>query len=391
MLFAVPDGYGAIRMMYFYALALKQNGFEVDIVHGDSTAVSDELPQTAQSMLDELVSKGVRCIPVKGYLKQYSFSLAKRIDSLVREKDYSIVIGYNQRDFKYALKVAAKYKKLCVLAIQNKQGFWGGKFSQWVKSKVFRYLIRRSAPLLVCNSETIRDQMVDEYGASPSKCSVIPSAIPIPIDLPGSETADAIRRTLSVEPNQKLLVNTGRIDIQKGQDLLLQALEIVKQKDWVVVFVGSLSEGRQAGEQFAFENSLHALVEKNNWKAKVHFVGYRTDVSSFLAAGDLYVHAARWEGPAAPLAILEAMAANMPVVMTDCSGYPIGFKVGIHGYVAKSENPKSIAEQIELALELSNEKRKEMGVLGRQLVIEHYDINKIAQDFVDEVKKHVTT
>src|SRR5207244_1839586 len=102
----------------------------------------------------------------------------------------------------------------------------------------------------------------------------------------------------------------GRLDAQKGVDVLLQALAGV---------IGSvprfhlLVAGR--GPQAA---ALQSLARQLGVNAHAHFLGWRDDVPAILGVSDLFVLPSRWEGM--PNAVLEAMAAGLPVVATRADG-----------------------------------------------------------------------
>lgn len=375
-----------MRMMYQFALGLQRDGNEVLLAVGDTVSHSDHLPPSAVAMLADLADRGVECFPCAGFRRRWSGSLRKRLTGLVTSRDVGVLIGFHPLDFKYALSVAGATGRRCVLSLQNRQKFWGSALSRRLKALAFRRMLRRYATRIVCTSESVREDLIRSFGADETRCSVLPNGIPIPQLTVGSAEAEAVRTFFRLEPNDLLLVNTGRIDVQKGQDLLLEALQSVREFNWTLVLIGDVSEGRNTAEQRQFQERLQKLVDDNNWAGRIHFAGWRDDVSACLAAADAYIHAARWEGPAMPLAVLEAMAARLPVVFTDCSGCPEDFRDGTHGFIAVSENIVSMGESIRRMLTLSHEERREMGECGRKLVESGYDIDQVADRFATEVR-----
>ena len=69
-----------------------------------------------------------------------------------------------------------------------------------------------------------------------------------------------------------------------------------------------------------FERSCRHLARSLGLESQVRFRGFRTDVREFLPRYRAYVHAASSESAAFPLAIIEAMAAGLPVVAADVAG-----------------------------------------------------------------------
>ena len=385
LLFAVPDGAGAMRMMFHFALAFKRNGYDVCLAHGDSTAHATGIPAAAQEMLNKLAESGITCIPCAGFRMRSSRSLANQLKTIVVEQNSQVLIGFHPLDFKYALSVAGKTNRACVLSLQNRQVFWGSSIARWIKAKIFSYWLRRYATRIVCTSEAVRDHLIQEYGANLLRCRVVPNGIPIPLKVPDVSAVSRLRETFGLSDDNILLVNTGRIDIQKGQDLLLAALESVKTRQWSLVLIGDVSEGRSTPEQRDFQGKLKSLILQNHWESRVHFVGWRDDVDVFLAAADIYIHTSRWEGPSAPLAVMEAMAAKLPIIMTDCCSRPDGFVDGMHGYLAQSENEHSISQAVVKILDHSSTERRDMGIRCREMVEAKYEIGRISTRFIEEV------
>lgn len=105
-----------------------------------------------------------------------------------------------------------------------------------------------------------------------------------------------------------LLVTVGRLAPQKGMDLLLDAAEVLAagatRVHWVVA-----GEGPMLAE-------LHARTEAE--RLPVSFLGRREDVADLMAAADVVVNTALWEGQ--PLGVQEALALDAAVVATDVGG-----------------------------------------------------------------------
>lgn len=124
-----------------------------------------------------------------------------------------------------------------------------------------------------------------------------------------SDVAD-IRRTLGAEGRDVRVIGTvGRVDRQKGYDLLVPAFRLAfPNGDELVrlVIVGP------AGNMW--EDVNHAAVGD----ARIHVVGYQGNVPAWLAAFDGFVSSSRFEGLA--LVLLEAVGARLPLLVTDVPG-----------------------------------------------------------------------
>jgi glycosyltransferase involved in cell wall biosynthesis len=104
---------------------------------------------------------------------------------------------------------------------------------------------------------------------------------------------------------QPTLIHVARLHVQKGQEILLQAFEAVRQA-WPGALLWIVGHGPEA-------TRLQHLAGPG-----VLFLGHRQDVRQLLRRADLFVLSSHWEG--LPLVVLEAMDEGVPVVSTKVGG-----------------------------------------------------------------------
>ncbi|MGB2987036.1 MAG: glycosyltransferase, partial [Phycisphaerae bacterium] len=127
-------------------------------------------------------------------------------------------------------------------------------------------------------------------------------------DLP-ADTAE-VRSELGVPRDGLLAINVGRIDPPKAHDVLLEAAaQVIRQESRLHLLIVGDGSLRQEMQRKARDLNIH----KN-----VHFLGIRDDVPRLLIASDCFVLSSRREG--LPGALLEAIAARLPVVAIDLPG-----------------------------------------------------------------------
>jgi glycosyltransferase involved in cell wall biosynthesis len=116
------------------------------------------------------------------------------------------------------------------------------------------------------------------------------------------------RQRLGVDPGDPLVVAVGRQEPQKGLDLLLDAVPVVRaRRPGVRVLVA----GREGRASAALGEAMRAC----DLAGTVTFLGMREDVPDLLAAADVFAFPSRWEGAGGTL--LEAMALEAPIVTSD--------------------------------------------------------------------------
>jgi glycosyltransferase involved in cell wall biosynthesis len=158
---------------------------------------------------------------------------------------------------------------------------------------------RRVAAVAV--GEEVRRSYREWYGAEPA------AAIRNGIDTAAFHLPRARRQWREANgfgQSDDLVVSVGRLDPQKNPVMLVEAF----------------ARGCGGGAQLLLlgQGSLRGAVEELGVAARVHLLGVRPDVAQVLAASDWFAMASDWEGT--PMAVMEAMAAGLPVVATAVGG-----------------------------------------------------------------------
>lgn len=134
-------------------------------------------------------------------------------------------------------------------------------------------------------------------------CRVIINGI-APLESVDENAIRTLRQQFSPD-GEPLSIAIGRLVPAKGFDLLLSAWRTLPGH---LVIIGSGKE----------ENALRAQAENHPDRARIHFVGYRSDIPVWLHAADLLVMPSRREG--FPYTLIEALHAGLPVIASDFPG-----------------------------------------------------------------------
>lgn len=388
MTLAVPDLTGASRMLFYFARALQNRGHEVVVIHGKPPTDENGAIASVVTELDALGIETKQSSLLRRPIPPFVYSQVRR---LIDRCD--AVIGINQRDRAVALRVAKSLNAVGILSIQNQHNFWGPLFVPKLKRHYYAKTLCQHGDRMVCSSQTTVEEVI-AFGVKPERCSLLLNGIQMRPKVLDCERGQA-REELGIGDNQSIFVNVGRLDIQKGQDLLLEAwfrreAPTPNEQLWLI---GDITEGNQAARSTEFKKSLQATCE-NHPDSAVKFQGWRNDVSKILAAADCYLHSARWEGY--PLSVMEAMSAGLPTVYTDCSGYPENFQNGRHGFIvpagnidARNADGVSLVDAINRLRSMDDAARAAMSDLARTYSEENFDIEVVGKRFAEIVEEEI--
>ncbi|MBA2780244.1 glycosyltransferase family 4 protein [Billgrantia kenyensis] len=178
--------------------------------------------------------------------------------------------------------------------------------------QAMEWLGGRCAHRVICLHEEDARICIQQLGLPPTKVLVLPNGVDLEKYCPpGPEEQAALRCRLRLPQDRTLITMVGRLWEQKDPGCLIDAYCALWEAgdpgaDLVIVGDGELQPALQVG------------VERAGLNEHVHFLGWRSDTPALLRASDLFVLPSRWEGM--PLAILEAMATGLAVVVSDIPG-----------------------------------------------------------------------
>lgn len=238
-------------------------------------------------------------------------------------------------------------------------------------SKVSRYELEQVDQVIAISEQVSRS--LKSGGVSPERIRVVYSGIDCPSVSPDESCQDA-RSRLGLPAHALVLGTVANLFPRKGYHVLLQALPrilaSVQHAHYLVVGHGNAD----------YERRLHSLSEELRIGDRVHFVGFQTRVSPYLAAMDLYVHPALMEGFG--IAVLEAMAMARAVVATAVGGVPEIVMNGETGFLVPSGNPEALASAV-ITLLTEPEQRARLGLAGRERVLKSFTVEAMMGQLCD--------
>ncbi len=188
--------------------------------------------------------------------------------------------------------------------------------------------------------------------------SIIPNPVSLAVD-----TA----QLPNINYEKKKIITIGRLEIQKGFDLLIQAFGMVHDQypAWELVIWG---EGHE-------RSALEALCAHLKLETHIHLPGLTKNVIQALSEGSLFVLPSRYEG--FPNSLCEAMAVGLPPIAFDCvSGTSDIIRNNIDGLlVLPTQNINALSHAI-LRLIQNVELRQQYGNRAKE-ILDRFSLEKI--------------
>lgn len=135
------------------------------------------------------------------------------------------------------------------------------------------------------------------------------------------------------------------------------------------------------------EGQVRQHIAQVGAEGYVHLLGLRQDVPAILHAIDVFVLSSHLEGQ--PLAIIEAMSAQRPIVATDVGGNSILLDGGRCGILVPPRAPRALAESI-LELLTNREKARLIALQARQRFLEHFTIGAMGKMYLEVYQEAIS-
>lgn len=214
------------------------------------------------------------------------------------------------------------------IRVAERRNRWHGRIDRWTN-----HLVDTN----VCVSRGVAEFSATVTGLDRRKLIIIPNAVDAD-QFVGIQPADLT--PMGIPSGSRVLISVGRLESQKGFDVLVEAISLCDSLPEDVYFL-IVGDGPQSA-------SLHQQVERKELQRRIRFAGRRNDVPELLAASMAFILSSRWEGM--PNVILEAMAAGLPIITTNVEGTDELVQDGVNGIVVAPAQPAALRSAIESLL-----------------------------------------
>jgi len=230
----------------------------------------------------------------------------------------------------------------------------------------------RTADLVLVNSRAIGDEVRRIHHAPGSRVELLHPGIDAPSEGPALPPSRLQAfRSLFAKPGELLVTFTGRMDLEKGIDTLINAFALLRRRrpDVRLALAG----------RGVLQPMIEEHLEKLGLKGSVSLPGYLEGevLSAFYQVGDIHVCPSHYEPFG--LVVLEAMRAGMPVVVSDTGGLRDIVSAPRTGRRAPPRDPAALASALE---ELARDPglRKRLGESGRTHALEQFAWPRLARE-----------
>ena len=158
-----------------------------------------------------------------------------------------------------------------------------------------------------------------------------------------------------------VVIMVARFQKQKDPSTLLRAMALLKDQSWTLQFVG-------AGPLL---DQCRDLALRCGIAERVQFLGERGDTEALLRNADIFVLSSNWE--AFPISTLEAMRAELPVVVSDVGGAAEAVVEGETGFVVAKGDHCAMAKAVAKLLQ-DDPLRKLLGANSRARFLERFTL-----------------
>ena len=341
-----------------FAVFLARQGHRSIVVSGGGRLVSQLRENGVEHVLWKNVgAKNVSCLKYIPKLKQ--FIIREKVDILHLRSRLPAWIGY--------LAWKSTDEKTRPALVTSFHGFYSVNSYSTIMTKGER---------VIAVSDGIKEHILENYPINRSKIRLIHGGYDAAVFNPESvngQRIDKLRKAWDIESIDKpIIMLPGRLTFWKGQDVFINSLIAIKDKDFLALCVGA------AEENSSFVRKLQEKIETNGLEGKIKLVGHCDDMPAALSLADLVVSASSSQPEAFGKVAIEAMAMAKPIIATKHGGSLETVKDGETGWLVEPGDSEAMARIMSDVL--GDKKRLQtIGRNGQSWVEQHFTATRMCE------------
>ena len=236
------------------------------------------------------------------------------------------------------------------------------------KGRVTDFLYARSVDAVVAISAGVRAALLAAEVPA-ARIRLIPSGVDTTGFAQNSQARIRVRRLYGFGDHETVVLSVGALAQRKGHRALLEAAQQLKAQGLKLHYL-VCGEG-------VLGAALRDEARARGLEGEVHFAGFCAEISHYLSAADLFVHVPLWEGLG--VAVIEALAAGLPVVASRVGGIPDLIEDHATGLLVPPQDPTALAAAL-ARLVRAPAWASQLGQAGQAQARAQFDVTVMAQN-----------
>ena len=221
---------------------------------------------------------------------------------------------------------------------------------------------------VIAISNHIKEHIIKNYGTDEGKIRLIARCVNMEnfdVENTSAERMIKFLEENNIPADKPLVTLIGRLTNWKGQKLLIEALNKIKDMDFHCLLIGD-DQGRTQ-----YSEELHDMIEQYGMEDRYTFIRHVSDVPAAMLVSDV-VLSTSIEPEAFGRIAIEGQAMGRVVVASDIGGSKETVIDGVTGKLFKSGDADDLANAIKWALSLSKEDKDKIGANAIKNIKEHF-------------------
>lgn len=260
-------------------------------------------------------------LPLKNYLKNTNFTHA-----LVFGPEIAINLYILRKTMRLDFKIIGRSLNTLTQEFSYADSF----FRKNITANLIKHFYHK-IDFAIAQSANMEEDMISNWGFDPKKITVINNALQPRYELEAESNID--------NPKNDYIMYAGRLEKQKGLEMLLQAFSMMNSPKIELKIIGSGS----------LKENLMAQCQTLGIKDRVTFIDHTTEILKYYKGAKIVAMTSYFEG--FPNVLVEAIACGTPIVAYDLPSGPKEIIIeNVNGYLIPYLNVKKFSEALDLAV-----------------------------------------